>query len=74
MSWDNHSDIKKDDRGGEGLEGIEEDLRQLNEEERAGYSINIENKKNKFKITLNYRSDLLVMGDFAPELVENYFQ
>jgi len=73
MIWDNHSFIKKDEQSGEGLEGIEEDLRQLNEEERVDYTMNIENKKNKFKVTLNYKSDLLLMGDFDPGLIENYF-
>ena len=55
-----------------GLEGIEEDLSQLNEGGRH-YTLKIENKKNRFKVTLNYRSDLLIRGKFDPESVENYF-
>ena len=73
MIWENPNAKKDDNSSGQGLEGIEEDLRQLNEEERVDYTMNIENKKNKFKVTLNYKSDLLLMGDFDSGLIENYF-
>ena len=72
LSWDNPSNKKEDGQSGEGLEGIEEDLSQLNEGGRH-YTLKIENKKNRFKVTLNYRSDLLIRGKFDPESVENYF-
>jgi len=73
MIWENPS-VKKDDKSsGQGLEGIEEDLRQLNEEE-SDYTLNIENKNNRFRVTLNYRSDLLMLEESnTPELEKNYF-
>ena len=73
MIWENPSVKKEDDQIGEGLEGIEEDLRQLNEE-GSDYTLKIENKKNRFRVTLNYRSDLLMLeGSDTPELEKNYF-
>ena len=73
MIWENPSVKKDDNLIGEGLEGIEEDLRQLNEE-GSDYTLKIENKKNRFRVTLNYRSDLLMLkGSDTPELEKNYF-
>ena len=73
MIWENPS-VKKDDKSsGQGLEGIEEDLRQLNEE-GSDYTLKIENKKNRFRVILNYRSDLLMLEESnSPELEKNYF-
>ena len=73
MIWENPNAKKDDNSSGQGLEGIEEDLRQLNEEE-SDYTLKIENKKNRFRVTLNYRSDLLMLeGSDTPELKTNYF-
>ena len=71
--WENPIAKKDDNTTGEGLEGIKEDLRQLNEE-GSDYSLDIENKKKHFRVTLNYRSDLLILEESStPELDENYF-
>ena len=63
------------------LLNIDEHLTQFDQESKIQINdfklkhelMNIENKKNKFKVTLNYKSDLLLMGDFDPGLIENYF-
>ena len=73
MSWGNHTRIKDDEEGGEGLEGIEEDLRQLNEAKRVDYPMNIKNKKNKYKVKLSYKSDLLIIDDYDHNLIKDYF-
>jgi hypothetical protein len=73
MGWGNHTRIKDDEEGGEGLEGIEEDLRQLNEAKRFDYPMNIENKKNKYKVKLSYKSDLLIIDDYDHNLIKDYF-
>jgi len=59
--------------GGEGLEGITEDLMQLNKTEDEKFSLYSNNKKNNFQVNLFYRSDMLTSPKEDLELVENYF-
>ena len=88
MIWENPSAKKDDNSSGQGLEGIEEDLRQLNEvgyrlimkrddtlemDDGSKYSLDIETKKNIFRVKLSYRSDLLILEESVPELKTNYF-
>ena len=60
---------------GEGLKGIEANLRQLSATEDENLLLKYGLKNGKFIVTLNYRSDMLVPYQIKnPDLVKNYFQ
>ena len=73
MVWENPCKKTDNNHGGEGLEGITEDLMQLNKTEDEKFSLYSNNKKNNFQVNLFYRSDMLTSPKEDLELVENYF-
>ena len=73
MVWENPCKKTDKNHGGEGLEGITEDLMQLNKTEDEKFSLYSNNKKNNFQVNLFYRSDMLISPKEDLELVENYF-
>ena len=73
MVWENPCKKIDKNHGGEGLDGITEDLMQLNKTEDEKFSLYSNNKKNNFQVNLFYRSDMLTSPVEDLDLVENYF-
>ena len=73
MVWENPCKKIDKNHSGEGLEGITEDLMQLNKTEDEKFSLYSNNKKNNFQVNLFYRSDMLTSPKEDLELAENYF-
>ena len=73
VTWVNPCENTEKNADGEGIVGILEELKLLNQNESEEFTLNSNIANGFFQLNLNYRSDMLLIPEEDTELTDNFF-